>query len=30
MRSERRNTNGDLSDTELFAMTRADFDAQRG
>ena len=26
LRNERRNTNGELSDTELFAMTRADFD----
>ena len=30
MRSERRDTNGNLSDTELFAMTRADFDKQHG
>jgi RimJ/RimL family protein N-acetyltransferase len=28
LRNERRNTNGELSDTELFAMTRADFDKQ--
>jgi RimJ/RimL family protein N-acetyltransferase len=30
MRNERRDTNGDLSDTELFAMTRAGFDKRHG